>query len=36
MIENIDYKFSEDKLINDIKEYIDNTYNQHYTKLNFR
>ena len=36
MIENIDYKFSEDKLINDIKEYIDNTYNQHYAKTKFQ
>ena len=35
-IENIDYKFSEDKLINDIKEYIDNTYNQHYAKTKFQ
>ena len=32
----IDYKFSEDKLINDIKEYIDNTYNQHYAKTKFQ
>ena len=36
MIENIDYKFSEDKLINYIKEYIDNTYNQHYAKTKFQ
>ena len=36
MIENIDYKFSEDKLINVIKEYIDNTYNQHYAKTKFQ
>ena len=36
MIEHIDYKFSEDKLINVIKEYIDNTYNQHYAKTKFQ
>ena len=36
MIENIDYKFSDHKLINVIKENIDNTYNQHYAKTKFQ
>ena len=26
----IKYKFNEDKILNDIKDYIDLTYNQHY------
>lgn len=26
----IDYKYNEDQLLKDIKDYIDSTYNQHY------
>ena len=28
----IDYKFREDELVRDVKEYIDATYGQHYAK----
>ena len=28
----IDYKFKEDKIMNDIKKYIDVTYDSHYAK----
>lgn len=31
-INNIDYKFAEDALIEEFKAYIDSTYNQHYAQ----
>ena len=31
-----DYKFNEGDLINEFKEYIDSTYNGHYSKNNFQ
>ena len=30
----IDYKFDEDKFLNDVKAYIDETYTSHYAKSN--
>ena len=35
-IEAIDYKFSEGKLIEEFKRYVDSTYNQHYAKEKFQ
>ena len=32
----IDYKFSEDRLLDDLKEYIDSTYDAHYSKSKFQ
>ena len=32
----IDYKFSEDELIMEFRDYIDSTYNGHYSKDNFQ
>lgn len=32
----IDYKFDEDRLIREFKQYIDSTYNAHYSKNNFQ
>ena len=32
----IDYKFNEDELIKDFKEYIDKTYQGHYSKNSFQ
>ena len=32
----IDYKFNEDKLLAEFKEYIDGTYNAHYSKEKFQ
>lgn len=28
----IDYKYNEDKLLKELKEYVDTTYNQHYAQ----
>ena len=33
---DIDYKFNEDKYIQEIKEYIDSTYSQHYSTNKFQ
>ena len=35
-ISTVDYKFSEGKLIDEFKQYIDATYNQHYAKDKFQ
>jgi len=35
-ISTVDYKFNEDKLIDEFKQYIDATYNQHYAKEKFQ
>ena len=32
----IDYKFSEDRLLDDLKAYIDSTYDAHYSKTKFQ
>ena len=32
----IDYKFSEDKNINELKKHIDSTYDSHYSKEQFQ
>ena len=32
----IDYKFNEDKLLRELKKYIDGTYNAHYSKEKFQ
>ena len=33
---NIDYKFDEDKLIEELKDYVDSTYTAHYSKNKFQ
>ena len=33
---SLNYKFSEDKALPELKEYIDSTYHQHYNKNNFQ
>ena len=35
MIDNI-YKYSEDKILKEIKDYVDDTYKQHYSKNKFQ
>jgi hypothetical protein len=32
----IDYKYSEDRILNEIKEYVDKTYGQHYSQNKFQ
>ena len=32
----IDYKYDEDKTLTELKSYIDQTYNQHYSQNNFQ
>ena len=32
----IDYKYDEDKALKELKSYIDNTYNEHYSKNKFQ
>ena len=32
----IRYKFNEDKILADIKEYIDSTYDQHYSQVKYQ
>ena len=34
--DDIDYKFNEGELIHELKEYIDSTYSQHYSKNKFQ
>ena len=34
--ENIAYKFNEDNLLNELRDYIDNTYSGHYNKKRFQ
>ena len=36
MSNNIDYKFNEGKLCKELAEYIDSTYNAHYSKTKFQ
>ena len=33
---NIDYKFDENKLIEELKDYVDSTYTAHYAKTKFQ
>ena len=35
-LKKVDYKFSEGELIEEIKNYIDSTYEQHYAKSKFQ
>ena len=32
----IEYKYNEDRLLKEIKEYIDGTYNEHYSQNKFQ
>ena len=32
----IDYRYNEDKLLEEIKQYIDSTYGQHYSQNKFQ
>ena len=32
----IEYKFGEDRLLDELKAYIDSTYNAHYSKSKFQ
>ena len=32
----IDYKYNEDKILNELKQYIDSTYDKHYSHNKFR
>lgn len=34
--ELIEYKFDEDRLLSELKDYIDSTYNSHYSKTKFQ
>lgn len=36
MNEKVDYKFSEDRLLGELKTYIDSTYNQHYSQNKYQ
>ena len=33
---SINYKYNEQELISQFKEYVDKTYEQHYSKISFR
>ena len=33
---SINYKYSEDRIFNELKEYVDNTYAQHYSQNKFQ
>lgn len=33
---SIDYKYSEDRIFHELKEYVDNTYDQHYSQNKFQ
>ena len=35
-MKNIDYKYSEGRILEELKEYIDGTYNQHYSHNKFQ
>ena len=36
MLVNIDYKYSEDVILDELKEYIDKTYQSHYSQSKFQ
>ena len=33
---SIEYKYSEDRIFHELKEYVDETYNQHYSQTKFQ
>ena len=33
---SIEYKYSEDRIFHELKEYVDNTYDQHYSQNKFQ
>jgi hypothetical protein len=35
-MKKINYKYSEDKILSELKEYIDGTYNEHYSQNKFQ
>ena len=35
-MKKINYKYSEDRLLSELKEYIDGTYNEHYSQNKFQ
>ena len=35
-LKKVDYKFSEDKTLNELEKYIDSTYDMHYSKSKFQ
>jgi len=35
-VKTIDYKYSEDKILNELQKYIDGTYNAHYSHNKFQ
>jgi len=35
-VKKIDYKYSEDKILSELQEYIDNTYGEHYSQNKFQ
>ena len=35
-LKKIEYKYSEDKILNEMQEYIDGTYNSHYSHNKFQ
>ena len=36
LVTKINYKYSEDRIFNELKEYVDNTYDQHYSQNKFQ
>lgn len=36
MIEDTNYKFNEDRILHELKAYIDSTYGEHYSKTKFQ
>ena len=36
MVAKINYAFSEDKVIRELQDYVDDTYNQHYAKRKYQ
>lgn len=36
MNDDIDYKFHEDRILNELKAYIDSTYDEHYSRNKFQ
>jgi hypothetical protein len=35
-MKKIDYKYSEDRILSELKDYIDGTYNEHYSQNKFQ
>ena len=36
VVQSIDYKYSEDRIFHELREYVDNTYDQHYSQNKFQ